>query len=278
MLGVSERQLRNWERQGLIAATDTFSFSDLIGLRTLQKLRQKRIPPRQIGRALESLRRKLSGVRHPLAELRIVSDGRTIAVQMPGEKMEAISGQLLFNFDTAELGGLRSFPEQPATDAKQAEAWFQRGLALEEAGAPVDEAIAAYRKAIELNPAAAGALVNLGTVYYRLRDFAEAEKCYGQAITVDPGYALALFNLGNLYDERGELPAARGFYIQALRLNPAFADAHFNLALLCEKTGDAMAAVRHWKQYLKLDRSSSWADIARRQLDKLRQATLIRSR
>jgi hypothetical protein len=33
--------------------------------------------------------------------------------------------------------------------------------------------------------------------------------------------------------------------------------------------------VRHWKAYLKLDAASSWAAIARRELDKLRRATVV---
>ena len=39
-----------------------------------------------------------------------------------------------------------------------------------------------------------------------------------------------------------------------------------------------MKAVRHWKGYLKLDGTGTWANIARRQLDKLREATVIRPR
>ena len=42
--------------------------------------------------------------------------------------------------------------------------------------------------------------------------------------------------------------------------------------------GDALRAVHHWKQYLKLDNTGQWAEIARRQLDRLRQATLIHTR
>ena len=61
-------------------------------------------------------------------------------------------------------------------------------------------------------PGAAGALVNLGTIYYRLRKFGEAEKYYLAAIEADPAYPLAQFNLGNLYDEQGRLPEAFDFY------------------------------------------------------------------
>lgn len=281
MLGISERQLRSWERQGLVPESWAFSFTDLIALKTVQKLRQNRIPSKKIGRALESLKTKLSDVERPLSELKITSEGRTISVQVAGEMMEAISGQMLFNFDTAAAANLKSFPERPAnrvSGEKQAELWFQKGLHLEEIGSPIEEAIECYQKAVELNAAAAGALVNLGTIYYRMRKLTEAESYYRKAIEAEPDYALAHFNLGNLYDEEGDTEKALECYSLALQLNPDYADAHFNLALLCERRGDGMKAVRHWKAYLKLDASSSWATVARRQLDKLRQAALVHNR
>src|SRR5207342_2082282 len=106
-------------------------------------------------------------------------NGRSITVHIAGQKMEAISGQMLFDFDTAEIGAVRSFPQSAKTnranlDERQAEHWFQRGLELEESDAPLAEAMDAYKKAIELNPGAAGALVNLGTIHYHLRKFKEA--------------------------------------------------------------------------------------------------------
>ena len=278
--GLSERQLRSWEKQDLISHAESYSFSDLIAIQTLIKLRESHIQPRQIGRALVSLRQKLDGVKQPLSELRIVSDGRKIAVHVAGQKMEAISGQILLDFDAAVLGGVRSFPEgkHSANRIRESEAWFQKGLELEETGAPVEQAIRAYEKVLELNPSAAGALVNLGTIYYRQRKFVEAEKYYERAIDADPSYPLAQFNIGNLYDEQNRVAEALFHYRQALTLNPKYADAHFNLALLCERTGDNLKAVHHWKAYLKLDSSGQWADIARRQLERLRQATLIHSR
>jgi tetratricopeptide (TPR) repeat protein len=282
MLGLSEQQLRSWARHGLIHEVSTFSFSDLIALKALQKLRENRIPPRKIGRALTALKKKLSHVERPLSELKIFSDGQTISVQIAGQKMEALTGQMLFNFDTSELGGLRSFAPKQAQDRggveRQAEAYFQQGLALEETGAPIEKAIEAYKRAAELNPSAAGALVNLGTIYYRQRKYAEAERHYEKAIAVDSNYPLAHYNLGNLYDEQGDLTRAEQHYTTALRLNPNYADAHFNLALLAERRGDFLNAVRHWKSYLKLDNSGTWANIARRQLEKLREATVIRPR
>ena len=275
--GLSERQLRSWERQRLIPAATSYSFSDLIAFQTLIKLRENKISSKEILRALESLREKLGWVKQPLSELRVVSDGGRIAVQLSGQKMEAISGQILFDFDAGELGSIKSFPKpKPKINRSQeSEVWFQKGLELEESGAPVEDAVDAYRKVLDLNPGAAGALVNLGTIYYRLHKFDEAEKYYLAAIEADPEYPLAQFNLGNLYDEQGRFPEAIDFYRRALDLNPQYADAHFNLALLCERQGEAMKAVHHWKAYLKLDHSGQWAEIARRQLERLRQAVLM---
>ncbi len=277
---LTERALRNWEQNSLLPAADKYSFSDLIAIRAIVELRRKGFRPRQIAQAVESLRRKLEGITRPLSELRILSDGRKIAVRIAGQKMEAISGQILLDFDTSELGGVKMLPERrPAENRlKESETWFQKGLELEEIGAPLEEIIDAYRTAIDLNRGAAGAMVNLGTIYYRERRFAEAERYYRDAVVADPKYPLAEFNLGNLYDEQGSTADAAAHYRRALALNPQYADAHFNLALLCERTGEVLKAVQHWKLYLKLDRTGSWADIARRQLERLQQTTVIRPR
>jgi tetratricopeptide (TPR) repeat protein len=275
MLHLSERQLQSWERLGLVPAAAIYTFRDLIALRTISELRAHGIPLRKIARALESLKHLLSEVQHHLSELKVFSEGRHIAVRVDGQSMEALTGQILLDFD-GELASVRALPPQPppAPRERESEAWFQKGLFLEETGAPIEQAIEAYLKAAESNPLAAGALVNLGTIHYRLRQFKEAERYYLQALEADPNYPLAHFNLGNLYDERGDLPKAQRCYTDALRLNPNYSDAHFNLALLCERTGNALKAVHHWKAYLKLDGASSWSDIARRQLEKLRVALL----
>jgi tetratricopeptide (TPR) repeat protein len=274
--GLTERQLQTWERQQLIPAASSYNFSDLLAVQTLIKLRENKVPAREIARALTTLREKLDWVKQPLSELRVVSESGRVAVHLSGQKMEAVTGQILFDFDADALGKIASFPDRKpkVNRTRESEEWFQKGLELEETGAPVEEAVDAYRKVLEFNPGAAGALVNLGTIFYRLRKFGEAEKYYLQAIEADPAYPLAQFNLGNLYDEQNRLPEALDYYRRALALNAQYADAHFNLALLCERLGDPLKSVLHWKTYLKLDNSGQWADIARKQLERLRQAVL----
>jgi len=284
-LGLSEQQLRSWEKQKFIPASQSFSFSDLLALRTLAALRKNRIAPAHIRNALEAVRLRLRDIRNPLTELKMYSQGKKIQVQFAGQKMEPVSGQLLLDFDEAEISKLLSFPEASAVTEtpaaqnqkrREAEQWFERGLELEQVGAPVEEIILAYEKAAELDATSAGALVNLGTVYFNTRNWREAERRYRKALEIDPEYALAHFNLGNLFDERGDRTKALSHYQAALKAHANYADAHYNIALLYQATNQSLKAVRHWKAYLKLDPNSTWADIARRELDKLRASTIVR--
>ncbi len=282
MVDVSERQLRAWERQGLLRAGDTAGFSGVLALKTLKRLRELKITPERIRLAMKALRERFDGdpLQSPLSRFRITAEGRKITVHLDGGRMDPVSGQLLLDFDAREIEKLRAFPvrvpkeEAALTEARhrEAEEWFQRGLSLEETGAPVEDAAAAYRKAIELNPKAAGALVNLGTIAFRRKKLKEAAELYGRAMESDPDYPLAHFNLGNLKEEQGDFAGARTHYMDAIRLNHVYADAYFNLALLCERNGDLLQAVRYWQSYLKLDATSSWAGTARRQLDQLKRS------
>jgi len=283
--GLSKRQLESWEKQNLLPASRSFSFSDLLALRTLVGLRKSKVPAGQIRKAVHAVRKHFREFENPLTEVKIYSHGRKIEVQFAGDKkMEAISGQLILNFDQAEISKLLAFPgKQEESKAAQrikarreAERWFEKGLELEQSGAPSYEVIEAYQKAAEIDPTSAGALVNLGTVYFNARDWRQAEQYYRKAVEVDAEYALAHFNLGNLYDERGDRAAALQHYQTAILIHPRYADAHYNIALLYQALGQPLKAVRHWKAYLTMDAGSAWAAIARRELAKIKEATILR--
>ncbi len=282
MLGITTRQLSSWEKLGLIPAAEGYGFPDLVALKTLKRLRELRVPVKKIKDAVAALKVRLEDIDRPLAQLRMTTEGRKIAVHVSGTRMEAISGQLLFDFGEKEIEKLRAFPMKPApsesapataaVDEQKAEFWFQRGLALEETGAPIEAAIEAYGKALDANPDAPGALVNMGTILFRYHKYRQARAHYTRALEVDPTYPLAHFNLGNLADEEGNFEEARKHYLEAVRLNPRYADAYFNLALLSERTSDVLRAIGYWSTYLKLDNTSEWARAARKQLDKLKQS------
>ena len=221
----------------------------------------------------------------PLVDLQIsVDDFGAVHVEIAGQTCVAKSGQLLLNFDekARAVGTTIAFPaaalanSEDSKNRRVAEQWFERGLELEQKGAPESEVRAAYEQALVLDPKSTGALVNLGTLLFNSRAHAQAERYYKRAIDVDPNYALAHFNLGNLYDERGASEDAFVHYLEALRLNPAYPDVHYNLALLFQNRGQSMQALSYWKAYLRLDPNSHWADIARRELGKLRDAAIVK--
>lgn len=276
ILGINENRLRAWERAGLTEVKQSYSFADLISLKTLQGLSTERISAKRIQQALKQLRHRLASVREPLSELKIVLYGRRIAFELPGEKIEALTGQLLLKFDVEQLRQssvveIQSSPTRSGEPALDGEELFQRALELENSGAPVPELVGLYRKVLERDPAAAGALVNLGTLQFRQGETAQAEQHYRDALRLYPNYALAHYNLANVCDASGRLEEAVQHYSDALRYCPDYADAHYNLALVEERLQRSAEAARHWSAYLQFDASSPWAKIARLKLRQLRE-------
>ena len=110
LLGVSKRQLRSWEDQNLVSSGGSFTFSDILVLRMLIGLRKSKVSAAQIRLATEAIKRKLGDLHSPLSEVRIYSQGKKIEVQFAGKRMEPISGQLLLDFDEAEIKSCCPFP------------------------------------------------------------------------------------------------------------------------------------------------------------------------
>jgi tetratricopeptide (TPR) repeat protein len=285
LLDLGEEVLERWESHDFVKPQENYSFPDLIALRTLKELRRSRVRPEKLRRILDSLRKKLKDVQNPLQELKVYTDGARVAVKIGAQKMEPISGQLLFDFDQTQIAQLFAFPPKAADEQlaramaarrRESETWFEKGLDVEQSGGPPEKARDAYLKAVEIDPENASAQVNLGTVLYHLQEFALSEKHYRAAIEARPEYPLAHFNLGNLFDETGDWVHALEHYLIALRLQPEYADAHYNLALLYQSHGEPLKAVRHWRTYIKLDPAGYWAGIACRELGRLKHETLIR--
>lgn len=287
LLGIAESVLEDWERHGFVAKQAQYGFQEMIALKTLRELRRSRYRPDRIRLIIESLRDRLEHIQNPLAELKIYTDGRRLAVQVDGAKMEALTGQLLLDFDREEIQKLLRFPGRPAEDEQaraaaarrfEAERWFDKGVEIEQSGGPLERAIIAYEKALAAEPELAGAHVNLGTIYYHQQEFEKAKACYEQALKARPDYALAHFNLGNLHDELGEWREALKCYLAALEIDPVYADVHYNLALLHQTHGEALKAVKHWRTYLKLDPQGYWAAIARRELAHARESAVVQGK
>ena len=138
----------------------------------------------------------------------------------------------------------------------------------EEAGEK-QRAISLYEELIAFDPQYAAAYINLGTIFFHLRQYGRAEELYRCATVADPTYVLAFFDLGNVLDELERLDESIAAYRRAVELAPRYADAHYNLALAYERKGLGRQALHHWQCYRKLDNQGPWAEHARGQVRKL---------
>ena len=99
--------------------------------------------------------------------------------------------------------------------------------------------MAAYRRALEIDPGLADAHVNLGRLLHEQGETAEAERHYRQALAARPDDATAAFNLGVALQDLGRLREAADAYEAALAVDRTLADAHYNLAGDLRRAGRA---------------------------------------
>ena len=265
LLGLSPPQIRRYVRAGFLSPERgehgelTFSFQDLVFLRTARGLMAARVPPRRIQRALRELNEQLPEGQ-PITSVRLGVEGNRVVVDDGAQRWQPESGQILFDFGGSvavnEVAPIarRADEEAPEqTHEFSADDWFEWGCELEP-GSP-GEAIAAYRRALELDSAHADAHDNLGRLLHEGGDPAAAEPHYEAALQARPDDGTAAFNLGVALEDLDKLPEARLAYLKATRLDPGNADAHFNVARLAEKLGRPAEALQHLHTYRKLTRS-----------------------
>ena len=279
ILHLSPRQLSNWERAGLIVASPSYSFADLLKIKKVRDLCAMRVRPAVIRESLEAMQKQAAGMGNPLLDAGVSSTSKhRVAFRHEGRLFEPIAGQFVMDFSTREKV-VTSTPipaPEPTPNQDEAAVWFARGIALEEDPATQTEALAAYQKVLEFQPNHAAAHINLGTLYYNRQDFALAEKHYRAALQADPRYALAYFDLGNVLDETGRVQEGIKTYKMAVQLAPTYADAHYNLALAYEKIREPRKALKHWQAYIKLDTTGPWSVHARNQIQRILQADTLK--
>jgi len=131
ILGLTRKQLDYWDRLRLVSPqTDQdvryYDFRDLIGLRTVKQLLENGVSANRLQRALAALNEKLSQIKAPLCELRILSDGKDVLVEHGAVRLEPLSGQFVLNFETRELDESVRFIAQRSADD-----WLAMALSYE---------------------------------------------------------------------------------------------------------------------------------------------------
>ena len=145
-------------------------------------------------------------------------------------------------YDTAELV-LDELFKRP-TAKQNANVFYVFGLVYDHTNRP-EQAVLAYRKAVELNPSFASAMVNLGVHQLKNKQYAEAQVTF-ERLTKQMGRndAVTLTSLGSAYrgrsadypvgspDRNQFILAAEAAYKRALSANANYGPAYFNLSLL----------------------------------------------
>ncbi|MGO8697772.1 MAG: tetratricopeptide repeat protein [Limisphaerales bacterium] len=129
--------------------------------------------------------------------------------------------------------------------------YYNLGLALFRKG-ELDAAVAQYRKALEIKPDFVMARSNLGLAFDQEGNTDEAIAQFRKALEIQPENAGIRVNLGNALFEKGQYNEAIEEYQKALAINPASENAHFNLGIALFGKGDVEEAIAQYQQALKI--------------------------
>jgi len=117
----------------------------------------------------------------------------------------------------------------------------------------VDEAIAHFQKALQINPNDAGVCYNLGNALFQKGKVDEAIAQYQKALQIKPDFAEVCYNLGNALFQKGNVDEAIVHFQRALQINPDNAKAHNNLGSALLQKGDVDEAIAEYQKALQLD-------------------------
>jgi len=103
------------------------------------------------------------------------------------------------------------------------------------------DAVAAYQKALQVEPRNATLLNKIGIAYHQQLQWNSAKKYYERAIKADPNYAYAINNLGMVQYHKKKWNNAAKEFSRALKVNPDLAAVHSNL-------GHALFAMKKYEE------------------------------
>jgi Flp pilus assembly protein TadD len=135
-----------------------------------------------------------------------------------------------------------------AKEPDSEDAWYNLGKSYYDAGQK-DSALAAYSRALVINPAAKDVLNNIGGIYMEKGEILTARPFLVEAVTYDPEYFNGLLNLGTNYFLSGEFQNAEMTFQKALALRP-------RSARVLSSLGDVYLSMR------KLDRADEYYEKA----------------
>jgi tetratricopeptide (TPR) repeat protein len=265
---VTENHLRYLEKWGLVRQSNAprdrreYSFADLLTIKQVAAELERGTPLRVVLRSLLAERQ---------GQLQLDFLAGHVSADAPRAKVLTLGARTpVRNPATPPPLAANTALAYPFADPQSALAakYFLEGSRLDDGDErKMEEAAAAYRKALVIDPDLVPAIVNLANIHYARDEMIEAQALYERAIGLDPDCFEAHFNLGNILHDLGRYDSALGCYRDAVELNPGYADAHFYLAVTLEKLGHSQEAKPHWKTYQDLAPKGEWAELAQEFLE-----------
>src|SRR5207245_4248222 len=97
------RQLASWEKAGLVAAAESYSFFDLLQIKKVRDLCARKVRPAVIRQSLDAMLKQVAGMENPLLEAGAYTAGHhRVAFRHNGKLVEQIAGQFMFDFSLKE--------------------------------------------------------------------------------------------------------------------------------------------------------------------------------
>lgn len=285
LVGVPVAAIRRWERQGtlqpvkVVLRLSHFDFEEVGVARRLSQLLAAGCSLRTVDRRLAEIARLLPENPRPLADPRVVVEGRRLFLRL-GDDLAEPGGQLLLDFDEYESAD--SEHELPATISFSVGQGMERGgggnsletlidqlqqeaIDWEDAGR-LDRAAESYRTLLMAAGPQPEFHFALADVLYRANDLSAARERYYSALEIDEEYVEARASLGCVLAETGELELAAATLEGALQYTADFADVHYHLAHVLDRLDRPAEALQHWRTFLDLAPESPWAAAARDRL------------
>ncbi len=161
---------------------------------------------------------------------------------------------------------------------KSAEVYYNIGY-IKSLQKKYDEALYAFRKAVEINNLFAKAYRSMGEVYlkkgmpneaeesfkkageiYMMKDMSdEAELAFQEALKIDPNTINIYNSLGIIYRKRGDYEKAIAQYQRAIKIDPSDENIYFNMARAYVEADDIPNAMRFLEDSLKINPEFSLA-------------------
>ena len=161
----------------------------------------------------------------------------------------------LMGASAAQLGQLdnavAAFKKAISIKPDYAEAHHNMGNALREQG-KLDEATRFYKKAFSIKPDYAEAHLNIGNVFKDQGKIEEAIEAYKKALSIRHDYAEAFNNMGNALHVQGKVDEAIEAYNNVLSIKPDYAEAHNNIGTVFQDQGKIKEAIEAYSKAVSI--------------------------